>query len=133
MSEPDESVVSNTLLGSLREEYGRLFSEPWPPWVGGLLLGLMNVMLFTYAQPWTTLDGVINWGDWLETGRQKGRWQPFEEAREFVRGLGLKNTKEWFAYSKGELPEKGKRPDDIPSNPHKAYKDQWISWGDWLA
>ena len=65
MSEPDESVVSNTLLGSLREEYGRLFSEPWPPWVGGLLLGLINVMLFTYAQPWTTLDGVINWGDWL--------------------------------------------------------------------
>ncbi len=65
MSEPDESVVSNTLLGSLREEYGRLFSEHWPPWVGGLLLGLMNVMLFTYAQPWTTLDGVLNWGDWL--------------------------------------------------------------------
>jgi len=62
MSELDNSA---TLAGSLREEYRKLFGEHWPPWVGGVLLGLINVFLFTYAQPWTSLDGVLNWGDWF--------------------------------------------------------------------
>jgi hypothetical protein len=28
------------------------------------------------------------------------RWRGFEEAREFVRGLGLKNSLEWIAFCK---------------------------------
>ena len=78
-------------------------------------------------------DQWINWGDWLGTGRQKGGWQTFEEAREFVRGLGLKNQAEWFEYCRGKLPEKGTKPPDIPTNPHTIYKDHWTNWGDWLG
>ena len=82
-------------------------------------------------------QGWENWGDWLGTGIVATRlreYRPFEEAREYVRGLGLKSADEWFRYSKGELPEKGILPNDIPANPNQAYKAQgWESFGDWLG
>jgi hypothetical protein len=45
----------------------------------------------TYPEEWR------GWGDWLGYGRAKyqpppGGWRPFEEAREYVRSLGLKST-----------------------------------------
>ncbi|WP_218813532.1 DEAD/DEAH box helicase family protein [Rickettsiella endosymbiont of Dermanyssus gallinae] len=56
-------------------------------------------------------------------------WLPFEEAREFVHSLGLKKGDDWLIYSKN-----GKRPENIPSNPDKAYKSTgWVSMGDWLG
>ena len=46
-----------------------------------------------------------------------------------MRSLGLKSQAEWFDYSKSS-----KRPDDIPSNPWKTYKDKaWIGIADWLG
>jgi hypothetical protein len=53
------------MLMKLREDYRTLFRQPWPVWAGGLLLGMLNVFLFLFYQPWTTLDGVLNWGDWI--------------------------------------------------------------------
>ena len=41
----------------------------------------------TYAD-----DGWIDFGDWLGTGRRAGKdWQPFRQARAFVRHVGLKS------------------------------------------
>ncbi|MDD4950713.1 hypothetical protein [Sulfuricurvum sp.] len=58
---------------------------------------------------------------------------PFEEAREFVRNVGLQNAREWKLWSKGELPGKEKRPDFIPSNPDVVYKRRgWLGWIDWI-
>lgn len=55
-----------TALGTeLQEEYGFVFARQWPAWLGGLLLGVVNVFLFIFYQPWTTLDGVLNWGSWI--------------------------------------------------------------------
>jgi hypothetical protein len=74
----------------------------------------------------------VNWGDWLGTGTPatKNRiYRPFDEAREFVRSLGLKGDSEWRKYRKS-----GKKPDDIPANPWDVYKDQgWTTIGDWLG
>ena len=42
-----------------------MFGQEWPVWIGGLLIGVFNVFLFLFYQPWTTLDGVLNWGSWL--------------------------------------------------------------------
>jgi hypothetical protein len=36
----------------------------------------------TYAN-----DGWNGWGDWLGTGKRRGGWRSFEEARTFVRGV----------------------------------------------
>src|SRR6266516_5688 len=57
-------------------------------------------------------QGWVNWGDWLGTGRianQNISYRPFQEAREFVRGLGLQNQSKWQEWSKTEA-----RPNDIP-------------------
>ena len=81
--------------------------------------------------------GWINWGNWLGTGSIASYlrvYRPFKEAREFVRSLCLKSKAEWYSYCKGELKDKGEKPEDIPANPHTTYKDKgWISMGDWLG
>ena len=54
---------------------------------------------------------------------------PFEVARAFVRKLDLGSKKEWEEWSKSGL-----RPANIPSGPHKVYRDTgWISTPDWLG
>jgi superfamily II DNA or RNA helicase len=61
-------------------------------------------------------------------------WRPFEEARAFVRGLGLKNSDEWRKYCLGKIPSKGLIPTDIPTNPHRNYATSgWIGMGDWIG
>jgi hypothetical protein len=71
-------------------------------------------------------SGWVGYRDWLGTETLR---RGFKEAREFVRSLQLKNQADWYAYCKS-----GKRPDDIPSDPHVVYKEQgWCGLGDWLG
>lgn len=61
-------------------------------------------------------------------------WRPFAEARAYVHGLGLKSIQEWKKYCKGEIPDKGVIPSDIPRAPFATYRNQgWKNWGDWLG
>jgi Hypothetical methyltransferase/Phage-integrase repeat unit len=75
-----------------------------------------------------------NWkgmGDWLGTGRiasQDMKFLPFGKAREIVHSFGLKSQTEWEKYCRS-----GKRPKDIPSNPHDTYRKYWRGYGDWLG
>ena len=39
------------------------FSKHWPVWVGGILLGLLNVFLFMIKSPWGGSGGYNNWGE----------------------------------------------------------------------
>jgi hypothetical protein len=56
-------------------------------------------------------------------------FRDFNEAREFVRKLGLKNRREWREYNKS-----GEIPDYIPKYPEGVYKNKgWIGMGDWLG
>ena len=77
-------------------------------------------------------SGWISLGDWLGTGTvasTKKNYQPFEQARNFVRSVKLKTQDEWRTYCKS-----GHKPDDIPANPRGVYKDSgWISMRDWLG
>jgi hypothetical protein len=81
-------------------------------------------------------DG-FTWGDFLGTGSissSKRKWRSFQEARKFVRKLNLSSQKEWKLYRKGDLPDKGKLPSDIPTNPNTAYKDKgWNGLNDFLG
>jgi Phage-integrase repeat unit len=71
-------------------------------------------------------------GDWLGTGKIANRlreYRSFEEARSFVRSLGLKLGAEWSAFTKS-----GKLPKDIPAAPQIVYADKgWKGTGDWLG
>jgi superfamily II DNA or RNA helicase len=77
-------------------------------------------------------EGWVSWGDWVGTGTIAlglRQYRSFKNAREFVRGLGLKSLAEWRGYCRS-----GKRPSDIPGSPSKAYAGAgWVSWGDWLG
>jgi hypothetical protein len=60
---------------------------------------------------------------------RKCNWRPFEEARQYVHELGLRNWKEWQTWSSS-----GARPTDIPANPYIIYKEMgWYDMGDWLG
>ena len=81
--------------------------------------------------------GWIHWGNWLGTrdGTFKNRkWLPFNRARAFARRTGISTRRQWNEYSKGELPDKGIRPWDIPADPRYVYRDKgWNGWDDWLG
>ena len=60
------STQSDGSFGSaLSEGYAKVFGRQWAAWVGGILLAVVNIMLFAYEKPWSSADGVRNWGDWL--------------------------------------------------------------------
>ena len=76
--------------------------------------------------------GWTNWSDWLGTGNVANgakSFLPLDEARDFLRVLGLKNIKEWQTYCAS-----GQRPLNIPANPNTVYAGKgWKDWGDWLG
>lgn len=49
----------------------------------------------------------------------------YKDARDFVRGLGLKDTAAWHAYATS-----ANRPKDIPVNPWVAYRDYFAQTGE---
>ncbi|GHP10684.1 hypothetical protein PPROV_000941500 [Pycnococcus provasolii] len=80
----------------------------------------------TYAS-----TGWTSYGDFLgyAVGKVAGAFHTFEDARAYVRTLGLKSQKEWEAWSSS-----GKRPHDIPANPKVTYASTgWTSYGDFLG
>lgn len=72
-----------------------------------------------YSDYWISLN------DWLGIDWD-GFYLSFEEARAFIRKLGLKNQNEWSEYRKN-------KPANIPSNPNRHYKNEWLSTGDWIG
>ena len=91
------------------------------------------------AKPSRTYEkkGWAGMGDWLGTGTiapYRRKFRPFKEARRFVHSLELKGESEWREFSKGDLPQKGVLPKDIPSGAASVYKDKgWKGWGDFLG
>jgi hypothetical protein len=73
----------------------------------------------------------VSWGDWLGTANIASKdkaFRAFADARKFVRQLNLIGIGNWTNWAKSS-----KRPPDIPTNPPNVYRDEWISWGDWLG
>lgn len=75
--------------------------------------------------------GWLGYGDWLGSGNvgpSDYEFLPFEEARDFVRSLGLKNQKELREWSSS-----GERPSNIPSSPARTYPKQFRGDNDWIG
>jgi len=76
-----------------------------------------------YAEHWNGIK------DWIGTN-----WKNFEEARKFVRNLGLSGQVEWRLYCKNELDGYEDKPLDVPSDPNRVYEnDGWVDMSDWLG
>src|SRR4030095_15245078 len=61
-------------------------------------------------------------------------WRSFEEARDFVRALGLKSEAGWQLYIAGKMLNLPILPNDIPKAPWVVYANSgWTSLGDFLG
>lgn len=49
--------------GVLRQLFNTFFTKHWPVWVGGILLGTLNILLFAIKSPWGASGGINNWGE----------------------------------------------------------------------
>ena len=70
------------------------------------------------------------WGIFLGTGavaKDRRVFLPFEESREYARGLNFKTWSEWHSLKSEYLPM------NVPKNPKKIYKDEFIDYPDWLG
>lgn len=47
----------------LTELFKIFFGKHWPVWVGGIVLGTLNVLLFAIKSPWGASGGINNWGE----------------------------------------------------------------------
>ena len=64
---------------------------------------------------------------WERMGRTS--WRSFEEAREYVRGLNFKSTKDWNKFCKSKM-----KASDIPSAPQQIYSSTgWKGWANFLG
>ena len=81
----------------------------------------------TYQNEWK------GWGDFLGTGNIKTgdiQYRPYNKARAFVRKLKITGQQQW----QKEYVKSGNKPQDIPSNPQRIYKNKgWTGWGDWTG
>lgn len=50
-------------IGVLNQLYQTFFSKHWPVWIGGIILGILNILLFTIKSPWGASGGINNWGE----------------------------------------------------------------------
>jgi Phage-integrase repeat unit len=80
----------------------------------------------TYKDEWVSMP------DWLGHGKKIGGWMSFDEARAFVRQLGLEDGNQWRQYCRGKLTNHSEKPDAIPANPQTVYRGSWKGMKDWL-
>jgi hypothetical protein len=52
----------------------------------------------------------------------------YEKAKEIVQTFNIKTNREWRVFIK-----ENKLPLDIPTSPECTYKNEWISWPEWLG
>jgi hypothetical protein len=50
------------------------------------------------------------------------RARTFEQARTWLRTLGRRTAREWFAYCDGKMPDRPPRPSDIPKDVYRSYE-----------
>lgn len=51
---------NNSAIAGLFQTF---FGKHWPVWVGGVTLGLLNILLFAIKSPWGASGGLNSWGE----------------------------------------------------------------------
>ena len=110
----------------------------WEDYVAGRINGMDPLPKDIPRKPREYYKGEWGgWGDFLGTGNVANfnrDYLPFEEARSFVRSLGLSSNKQWEEYIKGLRPDLPQKPRNIPNQPRHVYREKgWISIPDWLG
>jgi len=108
-------------------------TRAWKKWSNGRLEGKERRPKFIPSNPDIVYrnDGWISWSDWISENIEI-EYLPFEEARIFVRNLGLNGSVEWQMYYQGKI-EGLVKPNNIPWNPQTIYVNKWNGMKDWLG
>lgn len=110
----------------------------WRRYIKGELKGLQPLPSNIPKKPDQVYDEWEGWSVFLGSNNRSKfdstrEFWSFEKARAFVHPLGLKNQKDWQDYCAGKRPDLPPKPNEIPSNPSKKYKDSdWKNYKDWL-
>jgi len=126
---------ARTFVQNLKLKNGK----EWKAFCDGKMPRIGKLPPDIYASPWVGYadQGWVSMGDWLGTGIiafSRKKFRSFHLAQTFARNLKLRSGVEWRAFCKGEMPNLGKLPSDIPANPHNTYADKgWSGMGDWLG
>lgn len=76
-------------------------------------------------------------GDWLGTGTvstSQRDFLPFAAARRLARSLGLSGSHAWLEWCGGRGPSGApEKPANMPTHPARTYREEWVSWADWLG
>ena len=113
--------------------------DQWKDYCGGLLLNLPEKPNNIPNDPYRFYKnkGWISWCTFLGSDNistSKRFFMSYEEAKTLARSLKLKSLTDWHKYSKGELHGFNRRPDNLPSNPNRTYKEKgWSNWNDFLG
>lgn len=70
--------------------------------------------------------GWVSWEDWIG-GYNK--FLPYEAAKNIVRKMGFKSQSDWHKRYNELIKSSNFK---IPYGPDKVYKEQWVSWMEWL-
>jgi hypothetical protein len=74
------------------------------------------------------------WCPVCEKRQQRNSYPGYKNSLELAVQLKLKSVEQWKLYVKGMLPDLPPKPDWMPSDPAKVYKDAgWEGWGVWLG
>jgi len=72
-------------------------------------------------------DDWRGWEDWL------GLPWDFEKGREIARSMKLGSTEEYLELFGNKGAEMEPDQDRLPYRPDLCYKNEWVSWDDWLG
>ncbi len=105
-------------------------ARAWQVWVREHLEEVPDGLLLPASPDRVYADfGWVSWPDFLGYAFRR-----FEDARHYVRTLGLRSKRQWRAYAHGKRPGCEPRPKDIPSQPENFYRERgWTSWPDFLG
>ena len=111
----------------------------WAEFKNGKLKGAPKKPDDIPASPSTSYAGKgwISWGDWFGTNTTATRlreYRSFSDARKFARELRLQTEEEWLQFCRGERPDLGRLPDDMPVNAYQTYAGKgWRGYPDFLG
>ena len=129
----DKKVVPLKVAKKFAAKLNLKKTSDWKLYLTGKIKGLPSLPDGVPQNPNRWYQNDPAWkgmGDFLSiTNKFNIKYIPFLEAKKKVQNLKLKGQAEWRKYCTS-----GRKPINIPSNPHSIYaNDGWIGYGDWLG